>query len=68
MQPGDRVMVKVFGGRTVNRIVVQPLGNTVVICRPDEWREAVRENRQPNGVGFPLSDVRQMRQIKKERA
>ena len=58
MRPGEKVKVRVFGGKTVRRVVVEQIENTVVICRPEEWYAAARENRRPEGVGFPIWDVR----------
>jgi hypothetical protein len=58
MKPGDRVSAKVFGNKNVERIVVQLIDNTVVICTQEEWKAAHSEMRNPTGVGFPVRDVK----------
>ena len=58
MKPGDRVLATVYGNRKVERIVVQTIDNTIVICTPEEWEMAIREMRHAEGVGFPVTDVK----------
>lgn len=57
MQPGDHVKVRVFGGRLVDRVVVETVENTVVICKQEEFDQAAKEMRKPEGVGFPAADI-----------
>jgi hypothetical protein len=57
MERGDRVLVRVYGGRKVRRVVVQVIDSTVVICKQEEYVLARQEMREPRGVGFPLADV-----------
>ena len=58
MKPGQAVIVKAFGGEELLRIVIQVYVNTVLICKPEEWCKAIKENRPPTGVGFPLKAVK----------
>lgn len=57
MKPGDRVIAKVYGNRKVERIFVELIDSTVVICLEEEWLQANREMRKPTGVGFPIRDI-----------
>lgn len=60
MKPGQEVVATAFGGKKLKRVACQVLENTVVICTPEEWELARRENRQPNGVGFPRCEVQEV--------
>ena len=57
MRLGEVVLVKVYGGETLERRVVADLGRVVEICNPQEYKKAVSEGRRPHGVGFPRRDV-----------
>lgn len=57
MRPGDSVIAAAFGNKRLKRVFVKQIENTVVICKPEEWRSAISENRQPTGVGFPSYDI-----------
>jgi hypothetical protein len=54
---GQLVAAKTYGGERITRRVVRDLGRTVVICSEAEYKAAKREERQPEGVGFPRADV-----------
>jgi len=54
---GTAVRVRAYGGEILERKVVKDLGRSVVVCTEDEFRRAQREQREPDGVGFPRSDV-----------
>lgn len=58
MKPGDVVIARAFGNIELTRIVCQVIGYTVVICTEEEWSAASREMREPDGVGFPVRDVK----------
>jgi hypothetical protein len=57
MRPGETVTVKDSKGCQLQRTVVQVIGNTVLICKQEEWFNAINENRDPICVGFPISSV-----------
>jgi hypothetical protein len=57
MTPGQEVKVRAYGGRVLQRIVIKLLGDTVLICKPEEWEAARREGRAANGVGFPVATI-----------
>jgi hypothetical protein len=57
MKKGDLVEVTVFGGEKVTRRVVADRGSHIVICNEEEYTNATKENREPEGIGFPKSDV-----------
>ena len=57
MDTGDVVRIRVFGGRVVDRVVIEKRETVVVACNPDEYKQAAQEGRKPQGIGFPLEDV-----------
>ena len=57
MNRGRRVTVKVFGGRSLKRVVWQDLGRGVLLCTPESYAQAVRGGTEPVVVGFPTEDV-----------
>jgi hypothetical protein len=57
MTKGQVVTVKMFGGETAKRRVVAIKENVVVICAEEEYQTALRQGREPEGLGFPWSDV-----------
>jgi hypothetical protein len=58
MRPGDRVIATAFGNKKIERVFVQRIDTTVVICTQEEWNLALLEKRSPKGVGFPFYAVR----------
>jgi len=54
---GQRVTVNAFGGKQLSRIVVEDIGQTVLICKLEEFDRAKAEGRPPVYIGFPKSDV-----------
>jgi len=59
-EPGQVVAAMAYGGETVIGRVVRDLGQRVVICCEAEYQAAVRDKREPDGVGFPRADVEQV--------
>jgi hypothetical protein len=57
LNPGEEVAVSAFGGRTIQRVVVKDLGATVIVCDRAEYDAAQKDNREPQGIGFPKADV-----------
>jgi hypothetical protein len=58
MKQGERVTVKLFGGRMAERIIVQIEENTAIICNEQEWDMAHSEHREPQGIRLPISDLK----------
>jgi hypothetical protein len=52
MKSGDLLSVQTFSEGVVKRVVVEVCGNTVYICREEEWERAKQEGREPDAVGF----------------
>jgi hypothetical protein len=44
-------------GRELNRVLVQTIENTILICKETEWIESQKEGREPICVGFPKTSV-----------
>lgn len=57
MQVGDIVRLKAFGGEEIVRQVVFVAGDHIGVCKEEEYRAAIGENREPMTVGFRVSDV-----------
>jgi hypothetical protein len=63
VNPGDVVLaVDAFGAENPRRALtgVVPGGDfpVVWICREEEWEASQREGREPDGVPWPVEDVR----------
>jgi hypothetical protein len=52
LEKGQRVTVDTFGGAKAEKIVVEDLGETVLICRPEEFEAAKAQNRAPISIAF----------------
>jgi len=57
MVDGQLVTVRLYGGATAQRRVVSVKRDVVVICAEEEYQSALREGREPSGLGFPREDV-----------
>ena len=57
MERGEVVMALLYGGGSAPRRVVADKGSVIVICAEEEYLNAQKENRDPEGVGFPRCDV-----------
>ena len=57
MNTGDVVKIRLHGGDVVRRVVIEERETVVVACNPAEYKQARKEGRKPQGVGFPLEDV-----------
>ena len=57
MNAGQLVTVKLYGGGTASRRLVAVKEKVVVICGEEEYANAQREGRPPEGLGFPKADV-----------
>lgn len=57
MELGTIVEVNAYGGEVLKRRVVDDLGKTIVVCNEAEFQKALKEKRQPSGIGFPRDDV-----------
>jgi hypothetical protein len=58
MDRGQTVEVTEYGGNKLIRRVITDRGDTVVICIEAEFLAAIREKREPEGIGFPRKSVR----------
>lgn len=58
MERGDRVKVRAFGNRVLDRVVWDDCGTYVAVCRPEVYASASLLGREPIAVmGFPKEDV-----------
>ncbi len=58
MRVGQKVIVTDFKENQLLREVVALEGGFVYVARPDEIQEAKNNFREPNCIGFPVSDVK----------
>jgi hypothetical protein len=58
MDRGQVVEVTEYGGKKLIRRVIADRGGTVVVCNEAEYLAAIREKREPEGIGFPRKSVR----------
>lgn len=54
---GTEVKVQCYGGEILSRRVAKDCGKTVVVCNEAEYVNAMKEGRNPDGVGFPRDAV-----------
>lgn len=62
LKSGDLVKVKIFGGAVVKRRLLRVAGQVAVLTTPEESEAAANEQREPICIGFPLSDVSEVRE------
>jgi hypothetical protein len=65
---GENVLVKLFTGEWVRRIVVAVDGDTIYVCQPESYEAAVSRGKEPPGVGFKARWVRREEQHDAEQA
>jgi hypothetical protein len=54
---GQLVTVRDAWGRKLSKKVFAVSGVKVWVCSPEEFENAMRERREPKGIGFPKEDV-----------
>lgn len=57
MEIGERVRVRAYGGRVLERVVVEVRDDAILVCTPEEIDAATKRGRRPVCVGFPLSEL-----------
>jgi hypothetical protein len=62
MLRGQLVTVVDAWGKRLKRKVVIASNQKVWVCKPEEFEEALRENREPCAIGFPREDVKLSRE------
>lgn len=48
----QRVTVREYGGRIVEKVLVREMGNVLMVTTPEEWNSSQVEEREPVTVGF----------------
>jgi|HubBroStandDraft_2_1064218.scaffolds.fasta_scaffold4098232_1 hypothetical protein len=48
----QNVTVREFGGRVVEKVLVEDLGDVILVTTPEEWKSSQIEQRKPVTVGF----------------
>lgn len=57
MTKGQRVIVRAFSNKVLNRVVWEEAQTYVVVCRPEVYEEAVRTGEPTSVMAFPKEDV-----------
>ena len=57
MEKGQVVRVMGYGGKELQRRLIRETESTVIICTEEEYEAALREGREPRGVGFPKASL-----------
>lgn len=58
LKVGDIVKVKAFPNRVLERRVVSDAnGQTVRLCNEEEFQSALKGDRIPISIGFPIHDI-----------
>ena len=57
MNYGDQIKLTAFGGEEITRRVIVAENGTVYVCKEAEYQSAIRENREPVCVGFPMESI-----------
>lgn len=57
LHPGQEVTVNAFPGKHPIVTVVEDRGDVVLICKPEEYKEAISQNRVAASIGFRREDV-----------
>jgi hypothetical protein len=57
---GERVLIKAYGGKELERIVWEDVGKGLLLTTEREYRQAVQDGTEPISVGFPKDDVIQI--------
>jgi hypothetical protein len=57
IKPGDRVRLRAYGDEVIERVVIEPRGDVIYVCRESERESAAAERRDPLMVGFRRSAV-----------
>ncbi len=57
LHPGTLVKIRAYGNTVLTRRCAGVQGDTVRICNEAEYEAALREQREPVCIGFPIADV-----------
>lgn len=60
----QQVTVSCYGGQKVQMILVEDLGDVLVVCSPEEIEDARRQGREPLTLGFKRESVAMMSAMK----
>ncbi len=59
MKRGDRVLVKAFPDKELQRIVWEESNTYIVVCRPEIYEAALKSRVNPNTfMGFPKEHIK----------
>lgn len=57
LQRGEVIKLRAYRDEVIERRVVAYSDRSVYVCLESEFQEAYRNNREPDSIGFSLSDV-----------
>jgi len=62
MERGQKVQVTDYKGDKRTGIVVDDLGDLIVVCNESEYSAALAKGRKPFGIGFPRESVKMVKE------
>ena len=58
MEKGEKVLVRAYPNKTLERIFLEEHGSYIVVCRPEIYEQAKITGCEPiETMGFPIEDV-----------
>ncbi len=57
LRRGMEITVSAFGGKQLRRRVWEDLGRSILVCKEEEYQQAITEQREAVCSGFPKEDV-----------
>jgi hypothetical protein len=61
MRSGQSVTVETFDHKLIRCKLIDVRGQTALVCSEKEWVQAKREKREPDCIGWPMANVREVR-------
>ena len=58
MQKGERILVRAYPDKVLERIFLEAHGTYVLVCRPEVYETARKSGSEPaQMMGFPIEDI-----------
>ena len=58
MEKGEKILVRAYPDKVLQRIFLEDHGTYVLVCRPEVYEESRMSGSKPKSVmGFPVEDV-----------
>ena len=58
MEKGEKILVRAYPDKTLERIFLEDHGTYALVCRPEVYEEASTLGSEPRALmGFPIEDI-----------